>query len=265
MKKTKAKGINGERFEELVGEKFNLNMTKDPTHKWDAYTQDGVPVSIKSTEGRNNVVFGDIFRQAYMKEEGFWLVVGLIDVNKDVYGNVTKTLRDVYVMAINADKWRGMFDKNLMEKYETFIKAWCKVQVEKEDIVKPMWNKYRDEFRDKWAEVTDNVIRPRPRWQKATKDSDGNMVRTNRIQCEMRHKDLLDNFINNDEVKKTAIYSGEEFLNRTIKKKKKSVNIKITEDFKKQTKVTEISIEDEEYLEELRKEIRFEEMNLHAH
>lgn len=262
MSKVKAKGINGKRFEKLVSERFNLTLTKDPTHRWDAYTKNGEPVSIKTTEGNNNIIFGDIFRQAYMEEKGFWLIVGFIDVSKDSEGNKVKSLEHVYVMPINSKVWKSMFSPRLMKNYEIMMEAWGKVPAEKEDKIKQMWDHYRDKFREEWAKETRNIIRPRPKWQAVDKKTG---LITNRIQCEMRHEDMLNYFINNDNIKKAAYYSGDEFLKKSTKKKKKT-NIKITEDFKNQTRITEISIEEnEESLEELKRKIRNEEMNVYGY
>lgn len=178
---------HGFEFEDYIIKKHGLIKEKDYTAVWDAHTKSGIPVSIKISEIDSEICFGDIFRQAKMEVNGFYLIIGF-------WKDDTSNIQDVYIIPIKSKAWSKMFDEEAVKHLENMLDTAGNGNYHnKED--KELWVGLRDECKKVWKNNTLNILRPRFRWVEPDEGK-------HRIQCAIRYNSFVDNFINNDYFKK---------------------------------------------------------------
>lgn len=180
-KENRASGFH---FEDYIIERYNLIPSDSYTHKWDAFFADGSPVSIKTVGINNEIGFGNIFRQANIEEEMFYLIVG-------VWQGTKENIEDVYVVKMKTAIWNRIFNMELIDDIQDLMnKAKTGIYSNDDNIHK--WEEQRDLIQSKWSEQTPNLMRPRLR---IVKDKNGKM--TFRPQCSIIAKHFVKHFTDN--------------------------------------------------------------------
>lgn len=172
----------GFNYQKKVIEKFSLTSDENYTGHWDAYTSNGIPVSIKHEKNRTDVEMADFFRQMNVQED-FYLICGFWEEDKN-------NIVDEKILYIPHESWRAYFDKSFETPFRTLLNT---ISNDKKDDT--IWRKKISEFRTEWKKNTKNLIRPRfKRDHKSQK----------RIQCAINYTDFYNHFIPKYEVKKIA-------------------------------------------------------------
>ena len=185
---------HGFKFEDYVIEKYGLIKETNYTAAWDAYTKNGIPVSIKTSEIGSEICFGDIFRQASIEVNWFYLVIGFWEDTKS-------NIQDVYIIPIKSKDWKKMFDEEVIKHLENMLDiAGNGSYYNKED--EELWISLREECKKIWKNNTLNIMRPRFRWVRPDENCEDEDKGRHRIQCAIRYNSFMDNFINNDYFKK---------------------------------------------------------------
>lgn len=232
-RKRKEYQTHGFKFEDYVIEEYGLIKEANYTAAWDAYTNNGIPVSIKTSEIDSEICFGDIFRQARMEVKGFYLIVGF-------WEGTTSNIKDIYILPIKSKDWHKMFDEEAIEHLENMLDtAGNGDYYNKED--KELWDNLRDKCKKIWKNNTLNIMRPRFRWVKPAKDYENEEEGKHRIQCSIRYNSFMDNFINNDYFKKYR-HDYNENSSYEYTKYTKVIETKTVEDTKYGKKITETKI-----------------------
>ena len=159
---------HGFMFEQYCAERYNLTLNEDYTARFDALTEDGVPVSIKCEKFGSDVELADLFRNAE-NDTDFILIVGFWETEKT-------NIIDIKSCFINASKWKALFDQNLLLQYRELLAS---ITNERSDDAK--WSAAIKELRTKWGKSTGNIIRPRPKRDHKTQK---------RVQCAINNKDF---------------------------------------------------------------------------
>lgn len=158
-------------YEKNIVKKYNLVKSLGHTSKYDAYTQDGIPVQIKCIKTRTSVSFGD-FQRNQNHQKPFILIVGFWQSYK---GCIVKE----HVLMINHE----IFSK---------LVSFSSTDIMLEEM-KKISNSHTDD--DKWREF-------RKKWK-------GNYPKSNlvslyfkrdhkfqtRIQCGVSYKKFTNNFL----------------------------------------------------------------------
>ncbi len=229
-KKRKEHQAHGFKFEDYVIEEYGLIKEANYTAEWDAYTNNGIPVSIKTSEIDSEICFGDIFRQASIEVNGFYLVIGF-------WEGITSNIKDIYVLPIKSKDWHKIFNEEAIEHLRNMLDiAGNGDYYNKED--KELWDNLRDKCKEVWENNTLNIMRPRFRWVKPTKDYEDEDEGKHRIQCAIRYNSFMDNFINNDYFKKYRY----DYNKNSSYKYTKVTETKTVEDTKYGKKITETKI-----------------------
>lgn len=229
-KKRKEYQAHGFKFEDYVIEEYGLIKEANYTAEWDAYTNNGIPVSIKTSEIDSEICFGDIFRQARIEVNGFYLVIGF-------WEGITSNIKDIYVLPIKSKDWHKMFNEEAIEHLRNMLNiAGNGDYYNKED--KELWDNLRDKCKEVWENNTLNIMRPRFRWVKPAKDYENEEEGKHRIQCSIRYNSFMDNFINNDYFKKYRY----DYNKNSSYKYTKVTETKTIEDTKYGKKITETKI-----------------------
>lgn len=171
-------GGGGFAFERYAVKKFDL--IKDPEHisKWDAYTKDRIPVSIKFVNDKRtgDIVFSDIFNCSSTRMN-FILILG-------VWSGDKKNLVKIYHFKIDFEFWRSLFNyklipylKKIREDDAKFKKNGYSIEKRKE-----IWSNNYDKVYKAW-EKDYNIMMPRNRSLK-------------RIQCAITYHKFFDNIAN---------------------------------------------------------------------
>lgn len=218
----KERQAHGFSFERFIIDRFNYKDTAGYTSKWDAFTHDNIPVSIKTTNinKSHDIMLGDIFRQYDIKEDRFILVIGFWEDNE-------YDIKEFLAIGITTKYWRMLFNYEAMCSAVKLMKvAGGGIYGNEED--KMLWDKLSSELSSTWKAKTPNIIRPRPRWSKPNKSSQNS---SHRIQCCIRYNDLEKHFLKRtdlfkhfksnveDEFKNFMIENGgENLINKKIEK-----------------------------------------------
>ena len=161
-------------FEENSIKEFDLIKSDNYTSPWDAFTKNGIPVSIKTKKLGCSIEMGDFFRQSRV-EQDFILIVGFWEGNKN---NIVER----YILKIDADYWNSQFDNELVEQFT--------------HIFDGITNDYSDD--NKWKI---RIKEANQLW-----DSTGSIIKVNfkrdhkrqkRVQCSIRKEcfqELIDNY-----------------------------------------------------------------------
>lgn len=190
MKRKEALGKAGLDFEKFLVEMFKGRIVPTKgSHKWDAYTSNGVPISIKNPcmNGTNEISFADIFRQSQIEEPYFYLMVGFWEGES----GDNHMLGDMYVLKIDTGEWTKLFDMETVNGYRKLLKLYEDKYIGHKKSPES-WQKTTEVGRNKWASRTNNLIRPRPKWHSDTS--------SRRVHCVMRQKDFFDKFLNDDKI-----------------------------------------------------------------
>lgn len=170
--------IHGFIYEQEVVKRFNLRKQSEYTAVWDAYTQDGIPVSIKTEKVRTDIELGDYFRNA-RNEQDFYLVVGFWEKDKT-------NIIEEKILFIPGVIWRSLFVKSFEEKLHKLLR-----EITNSPTDDKKWKELIAHFRNEWKQETDNLIRLRfKRDHKKQK----------RIQCAINNKDFFNYFCKNFEI-----------------------------------------------------------------
>lgn len=166
-------------YEDQVIQRFSLVKEEEYTALWDARTQTGVPVSIKTKKLNSDIEMADMFRNALERNQDFYLIVG--------FWNGEKTnIVEEYILYIPAHDWKELFNVELLPAFSKFLKL---ISNKSSDDLK--WTIGCDLLKEKWKNTTKNLIRPRfKRDHKKQK----------RIQCAINNQDFYRYFLNKYEV-----------------------------------------------------------------
>ena len=176
---------NGERqkhgfiYEADVIKKFNLNNDENYTGLWDAWTQSGIPVSIKNEKLHSDIELADIFRNAIERDQDFYMIVGFW------HGEKTNVVEE-HILYFPKNEWKLLFNLELLPAFSKFLTL---ITNDEKDDYK--WKIGCKLLKEKWQEKTNNLIRPRfKRDHKKQK----------RIQCAINNGDFYKYFLNKYEV-----------------------------------------------------------------
>ena len=180
----KSLGGGGFAFERYAVKKFDLIKDPEHTSKWDAYTKDRVPVSIKFVNDKRtgDIVFSDIFNCSSAKMN-FILILG-------VWNEEKKKLKKVYHFKIDIEFWRSLFNYKLIPYLKKIIENDANLKSNKYSIEKreDIWSKNYDKVYAAW-EKDYNIMMPRSRSLK-------------RIQCAITYYKFFENVANSQFVVK---------------------------------------------------------------
>lgn len=226
---------HGFKFEDYIIYKYGLIKDKNRTSPWDAHTSKGIPVSIKNSgRGSSDIVFGDIFRQARMKEDRFILIIGFWE---ESWQNLT----DMYIIPIMAKDWTSMFNLDAVNHYENMLKISHRAEnIDNQDL----WENLRDQGKV-IEESSGTIMQGRCRWSPEKSKKTG--LRGHRIQCAINRNDFDNHFIKSG--KYNLRYRDLRplrdeyimFVERTTETTKTTYT-KITEDTKYGKKITETKV-----------------------
>lgn len=152
-------------WEDEVINMYNLVKSDKYTSVWDAYTQDGVPVSIKTKMINTNVEMGDLFRNSRCNED-FFLVVGFWSGRKDNIVRVDK-------LFVDANFWKSQFDENIVNQFKNIFDG---ISNSKEDDQK--WKSRMKDFKDLWNSQ-ETIIQVHPK---------RDHKKQKRVQCSVKKK-----------------------------------------------------------------------------
>ncbi len=187
-------------FESYVVKRYGLKRKeneKDEEHGggssfWDAYTKNGIPVSIKVTckNKDHEIVLASLTEQGTRVDRDFFFVLGEWEENKDLELKGFFNISKISFFFVKKEQWNSYFGKNQkgVKLYEDFLRKYREfdTKVKEKDIE---WGNAISIYKKRWEEVTPNIIKPRPR-----KDSAKNKTGLNRVQCVIKKKDVFDNF-----------------------------------------------------------------------
>ena len=225
---------HGFKFEDAAVYKYKLIPEPKHTHKWDAYVNDRqrTPVSVKTVGRTNEIVFGDIFRQARIVESGFFAIVGVWEGSFD-------NLTSIYKLRINSSDWKKMFNQEIVNELEVFLNF-----AKNNHVSKELWKKKIKEFKAKWKSATENILRPRFRREKA---KDGTYFNY-RIQCAVSVKNFMNKIVGVETFGAELIAKGDEardtlvnfskMLDNNPNYKTKNADKKVNKKANKKVKVT---------------------------
>ena len=226
---------HGFKFEDYIIYKYGLIKDKNRTSPWDAHTSKGIPVSIKNSgRSSSDIIFGDLFRQARMKEDRFILIIGFWE---ESWQNLT----DMYIIPIMAKDWTSMFNLDVVNYYEDMLKMMSKG---KNNHNKTLWENMYDNGK-LLEEANKSIMRVRARWNPEKSKKTG--LRSHRIQCVINRYDFDNHFIKSG--KYNLRYRDLRplrdeyimFVERTTETTKTTYT-KITEDTKYGKKITETKV-----------------------
>lgn len=239
MSKGKEQQKHGFLFEKYVINKYNLIKEKDYVGEFDAYTKIGVPLSVKAANKKNDIALGDIFRQANLNREEFYLVIGFHDAKQGTRDNPAEiTLKDfyeMYIIKIKRKQWIEFFNQELVNEYKKMVEDLGDCDYYDENH-RSEWETRYNEIYEKWLKSGYKTIRPRNRWVKPSKDGE---TGGHRIQCAMRYSFFAKEFLESGKYPVTKIESN----NSRVETYKEVTKKKIVEDTKYGKKVTEIETE----------------------
>lgn len=234
------KQAHGFKFEDYIIDKYNLEKAESYTAKWDAFARNGRPISLKASNKKNDIIMGDIFRQADIGVESFHLVIGFWEGDsKDIK---LSSFTDIYIIKIPKQKWERLFDKESINKFSHMMdKAGKGNYYSKKD--KALWDGYYNNITKEWRNNGYNIITPRSRWVKPEEEKDGG----HRVQCAMRYNNFKKEFLDSGEYEVQHIESKMKF-----KKTKEVDEVSYTkttikeevEDTKYGKKITKTTIEE---------------------
>lgn len=171
----KSLGGGGFAFERYAIEKFDLIKEPRHKHKWDAYTKDKVPVSIKFVNDKRtgDIVFSDIFNCSSSRVN-FILILG-------VWSGEKRNLEKVYHFKIDIEFWRSLFNYKLIPYLKKLLEndANYKANEYSTERRKEIWSKNYDKIYAAW-EKDYNIMMPRSRI-------------LDRIQCAITYHKFFDN------------------------------------------------------------------------
>lgn len=165
-------------FEEKIIENFGLIKENNYTSRWDAFTTNGTPVSIKVEKIGSDIELADYFRNADINQD-FYLIVGFW---KDDKTNIVETR----VLKIKGREWQELFISEFSELLHDLLSS---ITNDKKDDTK--WKTKTKEIKKLWKEKTKNLIRPRFKRDHKTQK---------RVQCAINNKDFYNYFIPRYEV-----------------------------------------------------------------
>lgn len=216
---------DGFRFEEEIIKRYDLTPSDNYTHRWDAFASDGAPVSIKTAGIKNEIIFGNLFRQASIKEPYFYLIVGIWNDTPDI-------IEDVYMFKLYTSTWHSLFSRDGVIDVMKLMKMAKSGYFEDSNINE--WHSLRERISNEWAESTPNILRLRLRYFDNSSKGDKDIFRP---QCAIRTSTFIDKFVNNDKLK--HVKSGPVILKT---KTTKVTERKVTEDTEYGKKITEETI-----------------------
>jgi hypothetical protein len=106
---------HGFEFQEQYISSNNLKPDESYTGEWDAYTQNGIPVQIKTRKKNGELDLGDLKRNLN-KSQDFLLVVG--DYSENSNGKNFDTPKCYYV---NKNNWKKQFNCSCLEEMYNFL------------------------------------------------------------------------------------------------------------------------------------------------
>lgn len=239
MSKGKEQQKHGFLFENYVINKYNLIKEKDYVGEFDAYTKTGVPLSVKAANKNNDIALGDIFRQADLSREEFYLVIGFHDAKQGTRDNPAeislKDFYEMYIIKIKKKQWAEFFNQELVNEYKKMIEELGDGDYYNKNH-KNEWASRYNELYKRWIRSGYKTIKPRNRWVKPGKDGE---TGGHRIQCAIRYSDFAKEFLESGKYPVTKIESS----NQRVETYKEVTKKKIVEDTKYGKKVTEIETE----------------------
>lgn len=185
-KENRANGFN---FEEIIIERHSLVPSDNYSHKWDAFTKGGVPVSIKTIGKNHEIGFGSIFRQADISEPYFYLIVG-------IWHESPNYVEEVYAVKVKTEMWNKMFDLDTINRIKTMVNWARGGRFDSNKI--HYWHTLREQANKRWAKRTPNIMKLRLRVINTS--SSGAKREGFRPQCGMSVSDFMKHFINNKSV-----------------------------------------------------------------
>lgn len=197
---------HGFTFEDFVVNHFNLKQQKNYTSEWDARASDGIAVSIKTSNKNNDIMFGDIFRQANVNEKTFIIVIGF-------WGEHEYDLKETYAIKMHSLTWKSLFSKDAMSAMDKLMALAGNGNYHNSND-KAKWDMLSKEAKVIWERTTPNIMKPRFRWSKPGSSSDKS---THRIQCGMRYKEFEKNILKNKHIKVNKYDLADEYV-KFIKK-----------------------------------------------
>lgn len=165
--------LHGFNFESRIIRQFNLTKSESYTDKWDAYTDTGIPVSIKVEKHGTDIELADLYRNMNVTEN-FYLVVGFWNGTKD---NIT----DMVSLFIPVATWNTFFNDDIALECKELLQNTSN-RHEDDDV----WKVAIKQLSKKWKDNTPNLIRPRFKRDHKTQK---------RIQCAINYRDFRKYFV----------------------------------------------------------------------
>lgn len=174
-KKTKReRQVHGFKFESFIKEKYNIEPCPEGhyTYKWDGMLN-GYPVSIKTEQQGTDVEMASFNRNAE-NTDNFYLIVGFWEGSKD---NIVA----IETLFIDGAEWHQIFNEEIVKECQKFL-----TEITNDYSDDEKWNNGCKILKEKWAQTTPNLIRPRfKRDHKKQK----------RMQCAINYSDFYNYFI----------------------------------------------------------------------
>lgn len=160
-------------YEQAVIEKYHLVKSNDYTAEWDAFSNSGIPVSIKLEKYGSDIEMADFFRNA-KNTKSFYLVVGFWYEKKN-------NIRDEQIVLIPGDEWHNFFPEYFVEHFHNMLD-----DITNDSSDDDKWRHMMRGARKEWGDKTQNLVRPRFKRDHKTQK---------RIQCAINNKDFYDYFV----------------------------------------------------------------------
>jgi hypothetical protein len=176
-KKTKGeRQAHGFKFENFIKEKYDIKPCPEGhyTYKWDGILN-GYPVSIKTEQQGTDVEMASFSRNAE-NTDSFYLIVGFWETTKD-------NIVTIETLFIDGSEWHQIFNEEVVQECQDFLR-----EITNDYSDDEKWTKGCKVLKEKWEQVTPNLIRPRfKRDHKKQK----------RMQCAINYSDFYNYFIPN--------------------------------------------------------------------
>jgi hypothetical protein len=166
--------VHGFEFQRQIIAQFGLMPGDNYTSQWDADYR-GTPVSIKFIKVGDEIAMGDLFHNASVDRD-FYLIVGFWRREGS-----RREITDTKCLRICGEDWVMLFTHEFDADIREFLKRITNARRDDGD-----WHIFTADMRQKWAEATPNLVRPRfKRDHKKQK----------RVQCAISYPDFYEYFV----------------------------------------------------------------------